>query len=154
MNSFRAHTFVKTCFNAAGDSIQLSASHTLYIDDKNYIYLAGSAGVGDLFWIPIKIPCNRNGSFLNDLSTCTRGACISRYQHAAAIYNGIFSIWDLKDRKNQNRWWAWKFGTFYTFRLDRKDRPILYTTDETSGAAVEAWDVSDPKYIIKQMNLK
>ncbi|MBK9723222.1 MAG: hypothetical protein IPO78_16735 [Saprospiraceae bacterium] len=36
----------------------------------------------------------------------------------------------------------------------KKNRPILYTADEVEAAVIEAWDISDPLNIKKQMSIK
>ncbi|HRG68683.1 MAG TPA: choice-of-anchor B family protein [Saprospiraceae bacterium] len=155
MNSLE-HAFVKTCFNAAGDSIQLSASHTLYIDEKNYIYLAGSAGVGGFIILdPNQNPMQPEWIVSERFEYMHEVHVYRDTLYAAAIYNGIFSIWDLKDRKNPKRIAEHESSGHFTHSVwIEKDRPILYTTDETSGAAVEAWDVSDPTYIRKTDEFK
>lgn len=150
------HAFVKTCLNASGDSIQLSASHTLYIDEKNYIYLAGSAGVGGFIILdPNQNPMQPEWIVSERFEYMHEVHVYRDTLYAAAIYNGIFSIWDLKDRKNPKRIAEHESSGHFTHSVwIEKDRPILYTTDETSGAAVESWDVSDPTLIRKTDEFK
>lgn len=150
------HAFVKTCYNAAGDSIQLSASHTLYIDEKNYIYLAGSAGVGGFIILdPNQNPMQPEWIVSERFEYMHEVHVFHDTLYAAAIYNGIFSIWDLQDRKNPKRIAEHESSGHFTHSVwIEKGRPILYTTDETSGAAVEAWDISDPTLIRKTDEFK
>jgi hypothetical protein len=68
--------------------------------------------------------------------------------YGAELFNGAFSIWDLSDRQNPVRLATQR--TAFTFAHSvwiEKDRKILYTADEVTGAVVEAWDVSDPQDI-------
>lgn len=54
------HQFVKTVYNVSGDSLRILSSHTLYVDENQLIYLAGSSGVGGFIILdPGKILASR-----------------------------------------------------------------------------------------------
>lgn len=150
------YKFIKTCYNNFGDSLQISSSHTLYIDEKNFIYLAGSAGVGGFIILdPNQNPMQPEWIVSERFEYMHEVHVYHDTLYAAAIYNGIFSIWDLKDRKNPKRIAEHESSGHFTHSVwIEKDRPILYTTDETSGAAIEAWDISDPTLIRKTDEFK
>ena len=68
--------------------------------------------------------------------------------YGAELFNGVFSIWDIKDRSTPIRLSDQQTYKHFTHSVwVEKDRPILYTADETNKAIVEAWDVSDPNDI-------
>lgn len=150
------HQFVKTVYNASGDSLRILSSHTLYVDENQLIYLAGSSGVGGFIILdPGKNPWQPEWLNANSFEYMHEVHVYKDTLYGAAIYNGIFSIWDVKDKKNPIRIAEHESSGHFTHSVwIEKNRPILYTSDETSGAAVEAWDVSDPSFIRKTDEFK
>ncbi len=150
------HQFVKTVYNTAGDSLRILSSHTLYVDENQLIYLAGASGVGGFIILdPRKNPWQPEWLNATSFEYMHEVHVYKDTLYGAAIYNGIFSIWDVKDKKNPKRIAEHESSGHFTHSVwIEKNRPILYTTDETSGAAVEAWDVSDPTFIRKTDEFK
>ncbi|MBK6821697.1 MAG: choice-of-anchor B family protein [Saprospiraceae bacterium] len=147
------HKFVFDILNADGDSFRVTNAHTLYVDEKGFIYLSGAREVGAGFaildpsfdpWQP-QLIFNQNGDYMHEVHVW------EDVLYGAELFNGVFSIWDIKDRKAPKR--IADQRTAFTFThsvwLDQKQK-ILYTADETNGALVEAWDVSDPYFIRKK----
>lgn len=148
------HKFVFDFLNAEGDSFRITNAHTLYVDEKGYIYLSGTRETGSSFaildpsmnpWQPLMV-FSQNGDYMHEVHVW------EDVLYGAELFNGVFSIWDIKDRKAPKRLSDQR--TAFTFAhsvwLDQKQK-ILYTADETNGALVEAWDVSDP-YFIRKMD--
>jgi choice-of-anchor B domain-containing protein len=146
------YRFVKSFKDILGDSLSIISAHTLFVDDKNFIYLAGARPIGSGFIIldPTSDPFNPIVISHNE----------DHYQHevhayhdtlyGAELFNGVFSIWDIKDRENPVRLFDHETSYHFTHSVwIEKDRNILYTTDEVASAVVEAWNVSDPTDIRK-----
>lgn len=144
------YQFVKTFKNNLGDSLSIISAHTLYVDEQNFIYLAGARPIGSGFIIldpnadpfhPVIVNHNED-----------------HYQHevhvyhdtlyGAELFNGVFSIWDINDKSNPIRLFDHETSFHFTHSVwIEKNRNILYTTDEVAGAVVEAWNIQDPSDI-------
>jgi choice-of-anchor B domain-containing protein len=130
-----------------GDSVDVLTSHTLYADEEGYLYLSGARPVGAGFaildphedpWHP-KLIYNFEDDYMHEVHVR------DRILYGAELFNGAFSIWDLSDREAPVKLATQR--TAFTFAHSvwiEKDRKILYTADEVTGAVVESWDVSDP----------
>ena len=151
------YRFVKNFKNINGDSLNIISAHTLYVDEKNFIYLSGARPIGSGFIIldPSLDPLNPIIVSHNE----------DHYQHevhvyhdtlyGAELFNGVFSIWDITDRTNPMRIAEHETAFHFTHSVwIEKNRHILYTADEVAGAVIEAWNISDPTDIIKTDEFK
>ncbi len=137
--------FVTSFYNAKGDTIKVPSSHTLFVDENQFIYLSGSTGFGGFIildprtnpWQPELIHVEPS-EYMHEVHVYRDTL------YAAVLFNGVFSIYDIHDKTNPIRLVDQESSGHFTHSVWReKDRNILYTADETSGASVEAWDVSD-----------
>jgi choice-of-anchor B domain-containing protein len=151
------YKFVKSFVTAQGDSLSIISAHTIYVDEKNYIYLSGARPIGAGFIIldpgtdpfhPVILNHNED-EYIHE----THAANDTMY--AAELFSGVFSIWDIQDRTNPKRISDHQTAFHFTHSVwKEKNRPFLYTADEVASAVVEAWDISDPFTIIKTDEFK
>jgi len=127
-----------------GPDGQLKRAHTLYIDERGFLYVFGGSLSGCAIFDLNPDP--ENPQYLSTTS--------SEYIHdgyvrgdtlwASNIYNGHLSVWDIADKKKPV-----KITQFFTPRKFTHnawlsdDSRTLFTTDEVDGASVAAYDVSD-----------
>ncbi|MBK9270239.1 MAG: choice-of-anchor B family protein [Saprospiraceae bacterium] len=142
-----SHRNVFKLANSKGDSFDILTSHTLYADEKGYIYLSGARGIGAGFAIldPTLDPWNPVVLYHYEDHYMHEVHVQNDILYGAELYNGAFSIWDIADRTAPRKLSSQRtaFGFTHSVWLE-KDRKILYTADEVRGAVVESWDVSDP----------
>jgi choice-of-anchor B domain-containing protein len=146
------YRFVKKFKDISGDSLSIITAHTLYVDEKNFIYLSGASPIGGGFIIldPRTDPFNPIILNHNEDQYMHEVHVYHDTLYGAELYFGVFSIWDIKDRGNPMR--ISEAQTAYHFTHSvwiEKNRNILYTADEVAGAVIESWDVSDPSHIVK-----
>ncbi|HEX5625255.1 MAG TPA: choice-of-anchor B family protein, partial [Saprospiraceae bacterium] len=144
------YRFVHRFYNAAGDSFLIHSAHTLYVDEKNYIYLAGSRPTGPGFVIldPGPDPFQPVLLSYSDEAYHHEVHAFRDLLYGAELYHGVFSIWDISDRQNPRRLSDQPTAKSFTHSVwVEREREILYTADEVEGAVVEAWDVRDPDAI-------
>lgn len=130
-----------------GLSYRIENSHTIFSDEEGYVYLSGARPIGAGFaildpsrdpWNPILIS-QFEEDYMHEVHVR------DKILYGAELFNGAFSIWDLKDRENPIKLASQETAFRFTHSVwIEEKRKILYTADETSGALVEAWDVSDP----------
>lgn len=152
---------------APNGSLQLDRAHNLYIDEDGYIYLAGASGspagngVGQQ-------SINGGGILILDADQDPSnpplvGMGPSIYAHdvfvrndmmfTSEIYLGQFSIYSLTKTSlgvsysAQGAKTTEKLFTHNAWTND--DNSIVLTTDEKTGAAIEAFDISNPGSITK-----
>jgi len=137
-------------YQNAGDNTFASA-HNLYIDEFGFMYIAGHN-------------LNQRGVLIYDLNNTPMkpqlvGVYNNNYVHDVYAKDNIMytsegnqlAIVDVTDKAN------WEIlGTQSTFGYTHNawlsdDSNILFTTDETAGTWVVAWDISDPSDI-KELN--
>lgn len=146
------YAFHKEYLDADSNHYVITRSHTLFIDEKSYLYLAGSNNDYSGFVILDLSKNPENPLWVN--------AYRDEYYHevfvrsdtlfGASIYFGEFVMWNIKDRRWPVRLGSHQTGGHFTHSVWREDgRPVLYTADETAGAFVESWDVSVPTQIQK-----
>ncbi|MBK9720552.1 MAG: choice-of-anchor B family protein [Saprospiraceae bacterium] len=146
------YQFVKTFKNLNGDTFFVHSAHTLYVDEKNYIYLSGARTIGGGFIIldPNQDPFNPVIINSNEDQYMHEVHAYHDTLYGAELFNGVFSIWDLKDRTKPVRISDQITSKTFTHSVwIEKNRPILYTADEVEAAVIEAWDISDPLNIKK-----
>ncbi len=131
------------------DSISAPSSHTLFIDEKSYLYLSGtSEGAGYICLDLNKDPMNPEFVSRYTQEYFHEAFVLRDTIYGASLYLGEFTVMDIKDRKNPILLARQKTGFHFTHSVWReKNNAIIYTADESSGAFVEAWDISDLKNI-------
>lgn len=124
----------------------ITKCHNLWIDEKGYLYLSGcnvQAGGVVIFDV-----------FTNPGVPIYVGAADARYSHdnfvrgdtlwSADINSGLFSVTDLRDRAKPRLLATQRTGFSFTHNCWLSDDgQYLFTTDERSGAFIEAYDVSN-----------
>ena len=125
--------------------IGYSTSHNIFIDENGVAYLCGSNGsLGTLM-------LNVNA---NPTNPPVLGSYTTRYVHdlfvrgdtmwTAEINNGIFSVVNVTNKAAPVVLATQSTSSNFTHNLWLSDNgQFLYTTDEVSGANVDAYDVSD-----------
>jgi len=126
--------FQRDTFNLAGQEEVLGSCHNIYIDEDGYAYLAGcNVGVGGVIILDLEDKDNKDSIL-----------------YASEIFEGIFSMYDIRDRSNpiliNSAQTTFDF-THNAWLSD--DGNYLFTTDERANAFVDAFDISDPMDIQK-----
>ena len=131
-------------FNWDG-GIGYSSSHNIFIDENGIAYLCGSnSGLGTLFLDVDANPTNPP----------VLGSYTTRYVHdlyvendimyTAEINNGIFSVVDVTNKAAPNVLATESTSSNFTHNIWLSaDGNYVFTTDEVSGANVDAYDISD-----------
>lgn len=144
------YKFLSSCYAANGDTIPLNSSHTIFIDEKGFIYLAGSSNGGYGACILDAGSNPENPVFVfNMVDTYFHEVyVVDDIMYAAELFNGVVAIYDIKDRQHPVRLNDQKTAYDFTHSawLEEK-RKVLYTADEVAGALVESFDVSSPQKI-------
>jgi len=129
------------------DGINFTSAHNIFMDENGVGYIVGANyGVGGAIMIDCDIE--------NPMEPVILGVYNTRYIHDCYVRDnimyscegndGIFSIVDVTDKQNPQ-----VLGTSGTYGYTHNswlsdDGETLFTTDETSGTWVVAWDVTDP----------
>ncbi len=128
-----------------GGSLGYSTAHNIFMDEHGVAYLCGSnGGLGTLFLDVAADP----------IDPPVLGSYTTRYVHdlyvrgdtmwTAEINNGIFSVVDITDKSNPLVMATQGTTSDFTHNLWLSDDASwLVTTDEVSGAFIDAYDVSD-----------
>ena len=132
-----------------------TTSHNIYIDENGYAYIFG-ADTGN------------GGAIILDLTNnpmfpTLAGIFDDYYLHdgmvrgdtlwGAAIYAGVFSVIDVTDKSNPQIMSSYPTSCAFTHNAwISDDNNYLFTTDETAGCYVGAYDVSDI-YDIQEIDL-
>lgn len=121
-------------------------AHTLYIDEKGYLYLAGTnlANGAPLIF-------NLNPDPQNPVYVGTVGNVYAHDMYArndtlwgSHIFAGQFSVYDITNRANPQLLALQNTSSNFTHNAWLSDdSKYLFTTDERSAAFVDAYDVSD-----------
>lgn len=146
------YRFVKSFQDSHGETREILSAHTIFVDDQQRIFLAGAKPIGTGFAIldPRSDPYAPVFLYESSEDYCHEVYAYKNRLYAAELFNGLFSIWDLSDPQLPIRISDQPTSGSFTHSvwLDH-DHQVLYTTDETDGAVVESWDVSDPFTIRK-----
>ncbi|MFT7587972.1 MAG: choice-of-anchor B domain-containing protein [Limisphaerales bacterium] len=125
--------------------VGLSSAHNIFIDENGIGYICGSnGGLGTLF---IDIDAD-------PMDPPVLGSYTTRYVHdlfvrgdtmwTAEISDGIFSVIDVSDKSNPIVMATQATSSNFTHNIWLNDAGThVFTTDEVSGANVDAYDVSD-----------
>ncbi|MDQ3143207.1 MAG: choice-of-anchor B family protein [Bacteroidota bacterium] len=145
--------FKKKYFNIdSTKEIEILRTHTIYIDELGFIYLAGSGPVGggcnilsskDTPEDPVFI-LSMNDDYFHEVHV--KGDVM----YAAELFNGLISFWDISDRAAPKRISDVPTGSSFTHAVWLEDeRPILYSADEVNGAVMETWNVADLSQVVR-----
>ena len=129
----------------------LNTCHNLYIDEFGYAYLSG---------------CNLNSGGMIYVDVVTSPGDPTYLGHGPAVYshdvfvkdnvaysadviNGSFSVHDVSDKANSVALVAQSSPFRFTHNVWlSEDSPVLFTTDESPGAPIGSYDISDLDEII------
>lgn len=141
-----SHEYFRPQLTVGIDTRELQRCHNLYIDEKGYMYLAG---------------CNlsQRGVMIFDLKENPKlpvylGAADLTYSHdafargdtlyASEINIGKLGIYDVTDRKNPKLLATQTTSRSFTHNAwPSDDGKYVFTTDEKTGAWVDAYDITD-----------
>lgn len=134
------------------DSVEhaITRAHTLFIDEKGYLYFAGANNNHSGFVILDLQQDPLNPQWVNgyDDEYYHEVFVLRDTLYGASIYFGEFVIWDIRDRMNPVRLNSQQTAFRFSHSVWREPvRPVLYTADERNSAIIESWDVSDPRRI-------
>lgn len=141
------YRFLTQLRSRTGDTIELKTAHTLFIDEKGWIYLAGAYPVGNGYLVldPSSSPMDPEVVFYAQEPYCHEVFAYRDTVYAAELFNGVFSITDLKDPAKPIRIIDQPTSGSFTHSVwHQRDRPVLYTADEVGGAVIESWNLSQP----------
>lgn len=140
------HEFLSPQTLINGTPGTVSRGHNLYIDEKGFLYASGTN-------------LHSGGVLIFDIDDATgelsfAGAGDPRYSHdnyashdtlwSADIYAGIFSAQDVSDKTNVQTIGFHETSSNFTHNLWLSDDgKYLFTTDEVSGASIDAYDVTE-----------
>ncbi|MBV6474010.1 MAG: hypothetical protein JPMHGGIA_02311 [Saprospiraceae bacterium] len=146
------YRFIKTVTKLHGVEFALESAHTLFVDERGRIFLAGArpTGYGFVLLDPSKDPYEP--VLLGESSeTYIHEVYVFRDTlYAAELFNGVFSIWNLADPEKPFRLTDQPTGGHFAHSVWKEpNRQVLYTTDEVEGTAIEIWDLSQPDRIIR-----
>lgn len=129
---------------------QWQSAHNLYIDENGYAYIFGAnRGNGGVIILdihtnplqPIEV-----GTF--DNWYCHDGYVRDNKMYLAHISDGFLSIVDVADKSNPILLGSKQTTSSFTHNIWPSDNSqFAFTTDEVSGAFLDAYDVSDPSNI-------
>lgn len=133
-----SHHFINSQFNSA---------HNLWIDEQGFLFTAGSNRFGGT---PGYFDLNTNP----DTPTYVNSVIPSFYSHdvyvkgdtlwSANINDGFFTVYDIADKQNPQLLATQTTSRNFCHNLwTSDDGQTLFTTDEKSGAWIDAYDVSD-----------
>jgi choice-of-anchor B domain-containing protein len=133
-----SHHFINDQFNSA---------HNLWIDEQGFLYTAGSNRFGGT---PGYFDLNINP----DTPTYVSSVVPSFYSHdvyvkgdtlwSANINDGFFTVYDISDKLNPQLLATQNTSRNFCHNLwTSDDGQTVFTTDEKSGAWIDAYDVSD-----------
>ncbi len=138
-----------------GDSIiinLLDRIHALHCDTaKGFLYLYGcNINFGNTIFIDLSDPWNPTyaGSYSfptgNNAAYVHDGFVLNDTMYESHIYNGFFAVVDVRDKANPVLLATQTTPTLFTHNTWLSDdHKTLFTTDETSGSFLAAYDISD-----------
>ena len=139
--------FRKKYYKKNTDSIEVKTSHTIFINERGYCFLAGAAPNGysctilDLNkdpWQP-EVAAVLNKEYFHEVYATADTL------YSAELFNGAVGIWNISDIENPEKINEARTHSHFTHAVwKEKDRSILYSADEVSSAFVESWDISNP----------
>lgn len=146
------HRFVKNYIGENGDTVLVERTHTIFIDEDGFIYLAGSAPIGYGCTILDASKDLDQPTFISAIDSIYfhEVHVYENKMYAAELWDGLISVWNVVDKKLPIRITDAPTAEQFTHAAwIEKDRKILYTTDERTKAPVEVWDVNNPSSIRK-----
>ena len=135
----------------SGPNGNLNSAHNLYIDENGICYVFG-ANIGNRGCQMYDVDSNQwTPSFVGayDASYIHDGMARGDTLYAAHINSGEFTITDVSNKRNPSVLGSATTSLIFTHNIwVSDDGKYVYTTDEKSGAFIDAYDISDPSNII------
>lgn len=134
---------IKT-YNFKGPDNNIFRAHTLFINEKGYLFLFGGSKSGAVIFDLNIDPTNPQYLGFTSNDYIHDGFVQNDTLWASNVYNGYISVWDVK-----NPSLPIKITQFYTpgkFTHNSwlsDNHQTLFTTDEKNAASVAAFDISD-----------
>lgn len=133
-----------TTYDFKGADSVLRRAHTLYIDEAGYLYLFGGTYSVCRIYNLNTDPTNPTFVGATTVDYIHDGYVRGDTLWASNIYKGYITAWDLKDRTAPSVLTQFTTPSTFTHNAWLSDNSkYLFTTDETNGAPVAAYDVSD-----------
>ena len=132
-----------------------TTSHNIYIDENGYAYIFGAdTGNGGAVILDLNNdPMNPTLAGIFDDYYLHDGMVRGDTLWGSAIYAGVFSIIDVTDKSSPSIMSSYPTSCNFTHNAwISDDNNYLFTTDETAGCYVGAYDVSDI-YDIQEIDL-
>lgn len=124
----------------------LETAHTIWIDDKGYLYLSGTnIGNGQVLIADLRANPT-NPTFLGLAGNLYAHDCYSKGDtlYSADVYAGTFSVFNISDRTNPILKGSQQTPFAFTHNAWTSDNgKVLFTTDERGDAYIGAYDVTD-----------
>ncbi|MBK9109127.1 MAG: choice-of-anchor B family protein [Saprospiraceae bacterium] len=140
-----SHKFWTTNVTANNQTGDITTCHTVFIDEKGILSLNGcGAWRGVLFF-----DLNVNPENPKFLGSETKRYCHDNFvrndtMYSSDIYEGLLTIWDVKDQQNPKE--LATINTPFAFTHNAwpsDDAKYVFTTDERENAFVASYDISD-----------
>ncbi|MBK8956159.1 MAG: choice-of-anchor B family protein [Saprospiraceae bacterium] len=140
-----SHKFWTTQITANNQTGEISTCHTIFIDEKGIMSLNGCGGWRGVLFFDLK-PDPENPVFLGSETKryCHDNFVRNDTMYSSDIYEGLLSIWDVKDPMNVREMAT--INTPFSFTHNSwisDDSKFVFTTDERENAFVAAYDISD-----------
>jgi choice-of-anchor B domain-containing protein len=130
-----------------GGSLSFSTAHNLFIDENGIGYIIGANfGAGGAIMVDLAAnPTNPPIVGVYNANYCHDLFVRNDVMYTAEIYTGRFAIVDVSNKANPVVLATQSTPNNFTHNVWLSDDGnTLYTTDETNGAGVAAYDISDP----------
>ncbi len=130
----------------SGGNVSFSTAHDIYIDEFGYAYILGANyGVGGAIILDLNVsPTNPPVVGVYDERYVHDAFVRDNIMWSAEVYSGIFSVVDVSNKANPTvlATQATTGGVTHNIWLS-DDSQTAFTTDESGGAFIEAYDVSN-----------
>jgi len=130
----------------SGGNVNFSTAHDIYIDEFGYGYILGANyGVGGAIIIDLNSnPTNPTVVGVYDVRYIHDAFVRDNIMWAAEVNNGIFSVVDVSNKANLTVLATQATSSNFTHNIWLSDdSQTAFTTDETGGAFIDAYDVSN-----------
>jgi choice-of-anchor B domain-containing protein len=152
MNSLPDASGIQTYYYNGSQGQQWSSAHNIYIDENGYAYIFGAnRGNGGVIILDVHTnPTQPIEVGVFDNWYCHDGFVRNNRMYLAHISEGFLSIVDVTSKSNPVLLGTKNTSSNFTHNIwPSDDGNYAYTTDEVSGAFLDAYDVSDPTNIVR-----